>query len=135
MYFFYILFIIIFVTIFIIMDNLDKDIERIKVSRMKPEERYVYKIFKNLKVNIETKQSSIIYYHVETSILFMYDKDQNIFWCNFYFFWDNIENRFNINYEDIQKLVYKYICVPLNIKKDVGIDIMYHNMKNKYYDK
>jgi hypothetical protein len=117
------------------MDNLDKDIERIKVSRMKPEERYVYKIFKNLKVNIETKQSSIIYYHVETSILFMYDKDQNIFWCNFYFFWDNIENRFNINYEDIQKLVYKYICVPLNIKKDVGIDIMYHNMKNKYYDK
>jgi hypothetical protein len=93
-------------------DDLDKDIERIKVSRMKPEEKYLYGIFKKLKKYHSETFPDFVYYKENDDIAFIYNEDLKIFWCK-HGFWDFLAIEHILNYDECQKIIknaaYKYL--------------------------
>jgi hypothetical protein len=101
------------------MDTLDKDIKRIKIARMKPEEKFLYEIF----CDIETFKSEIFYksifYIKNNVILFEYDCSKKMLCFDEFKIWYVLEKKFEIYdskiYETIKKMSER--CLNIEIDK------------------
>jgi hypothetical protein len=95
------------------MIELDKDIEKIKVSRMKPEERFMYNFLKNNFIKLNEDNNDIIY-SFNDNILIYYNKMEDYYES----YSSNslhkiLRNEFNMLYSErrlfINKMCHKYL--------------------------
>jgi hypothetical protein len=118
------------------MDSLDKDIEKIKLSRMKPEERFLFDIVKDLKKYVKIKNYkysyehsdyvifndenhkyiNMFFYKINDNIYFIHNNLKNIIFCSNNQIWSTLQLKYNLCSSDIRKLITKMVCETLNIK-------------------
>jgi hypothetical protein len=103
-------------------DNLDKDIEKIKLARMKPEEKYLHDVFtyfvKSISKSTLSGSNSTLYKDNNNNVIFEYCLEGNVFYYDF-----DIErllkSKFNMNDDDIFNLMKKSIKYHLKIDTDL----------------
>jgi len=96
---------------------LDK-IKKIKLHRMKPEERFVYEIFTNLVEYYHPDYPNNRYYKYNDELLFNHNLNNGYFWCHHNKFWIILEEKVGLHYREIQDLVKKTVKEQLYCKKN-----------------
>jgi hypothetical protein len=82
-------------------NQLDKDIEKIKLARMKPEEKFLHETFSNLK---QYEENNIIYYKNKHHIVCCYDKIYNTVTYD-YSIYSELYKKYKMRDKDIYILV------------------------------
>lgn len=103
------------------MDELDNKIIKIKLARMKPEERYIYKIFNSTTEFHTDKYPNSIFYIKEKEILFEYQYLSGEFFFNYNMFFSVIKILFKLDYiktknviEKMFSMCFKHNCIINN---------------------
>ena len=83
---------------------------------MKPEERFLYDILVQVKPKISDKYPNSIFFILNDKILFEYNQKNGYFWCKYNEIWSVFEDKFNLDYIDIQMLIKKVVLNTLNLR-------------------
>lgn len=88
----------------------------IKKSRLKPEERFLYPIFWQLKPYYSDNYEDIIFYKKDNEVLFEYDKKDGDLWCRHDKIWTVLESEHNQKIEIIRGYIRDIALKTINIK-------------------
>jgi hypothetical protein len=97
------------------MDKIDKDIEKIKLARMKPEDRFIYKSFSKLNIEYDDKYPDMIFYFKNNKLFAKYNIKSKYFIYNYKIF-KKLTYEYNMDYYMIQNKINENILHILNIK-------------------
>lgn len=94
------------------MVSLKEIIRKLKINRLSPTERFLYDIFTDLNTVIE--YNGVISYKSNGNVLFKYDPDTNILWCNNKVFREYFIHHNRNEYDENFIILEKYIKMYLN---------------------
>jgi hypothetical protein len=112
------------------MDKLDKDIEKIKLARMKPDDKFIYSILIKLKIELNSILDKTYYFHdnIHTySYMKYYSDNENILYYNNSLFMSLLLDN------NLKK--YSKILINCDIEKKIlSLTNKYFNMNFKYIE-
>jgi len=113
----------------------NQKIKQIKYLRLKPEERFILNILNNLEEYTHKDFPTSIFYKKDNILLFEYNENSGIFWCDDSNFWTILRKKYNLKYEQI-KILIKYMVEEHLIKNDITlspIPTSSDNLIKKYF--
>lgn len=96
------------------MEIVDK-IKKIKYSRLKPEERFLYEKLKGIERFTNNKYPKSIFWINNGIVLFEQELNTKSLWCNYDEIWSIITNKYNYNYFGTQSFIKRTIENNLNL--------------------
>ena len=104
-------------------------IQKIKINRLKPEERWFIDILNNLTEYTSDKYSDFIFYKKDNELLFEYNSEDKYFYCNYIKIWLVFDSKYNLNNQEIRILIKGQVEEHLKLK----VKTVYKQSIFKYY--
>ena len=97
--------------------QLKDKIHKIKESRLRPAEKFLYDIFFNLKEYYFNGYPDSVFYKKDNEILFKYDKKNRYFWCHYNKIWSVLETNYDLNYQEVKEIIKGVVWETLKLKE------------------
>lgn len=125
------------------MEDIKEKIQKIKLSRMGPEYRFVNNFFNNLEPHVSKAQPGKVFFLKDDVPIFQYMMDGNYFWCHYEIVWSPLQDivnkvlRFNtiptyqLEFIEMRKIISHFALAYLNLT-DLTISMASSSVTNSW---